>query len=150
MKALAPLLIAATALMLATHTAHASGIILGQWITDSKDLIVEVYRVDDAYKARIVWVSDKEPNKRVDDKNPDPSLRSRKVVGMDVLEGLTYNKQEDCWENGEIYDATSGKTWSASVKLQDDETLIVRGYWGFKIFGKTLRFKKYRQLSTSR
>jgi uncharacterized protein (DUF2147 family) len=122
-----------------------SGSILGRWITDNKNLIVEVYQAAGAYKARIVWASDRTPETCLDDKNPNPALRTRKVIGMEVLDGLTYNETEGGWENGHIYDATSGKTWSASAKLGADETLVVRGFWGFEIFGKSLRFKRYRQ-----
>jgi uncharacterized protein (DUF2147 family) len=64
---------------------------------------------------------------------------------MDVLHGFRYDEAGDCWEEGHIYDATSGKTWSASARLDKTETLIVRGFWGFEIFGKTLRFKRYKQ-----
>lgn len=134
----------ATVLLSFRPAAKAASPILGQWITDRKDLIVEVYLSGPEYKAKIVWVSDKAPESRLDDKNPDAALRTRKVIGMDVLQGFTYNESDACWENGHIYDATSGKTWSATARLDGAETLVVRGYWGFQLFGKTLKFKRYR------
>ncbi len=143
MKALSCLLLLLTA-MLRPASAGARSPILGQWITDQKNLIVEVYLAGPEYKAKIVWVADKAPESRLDDKNPDASLRSRKVIGMDVLQGFTYNEGAACWEGGHIYDATSGKTWSATAHMDGDESLVVRGYWGFQIFGKSLRFKRYR------
>ncbi len=144
MKALFCLLFVVTSVMLYPAAAAAGSPILGQWITDQKNLIVEVYLSGLEYKAKIVWVADKAPESRIDDKNPDASLRARKVIGMDVLDGFTYNEAEASWEGGHIYDATSGKTWSATAHLDGQEKLVVRGYWGFQIFGKTLHFKRYR------
>jgi uncharacterized protein (DUF2147 family) len=120
--------------------------ILGQWISDKKDLIVEVYKVGTEYRGRIVWVTDRsgQPLGRLDEKNPEPALRNRRVIGIDVLEGLTFNNAGKCYENGKIYDATSGKTYSASAKLDSPQTLIVRGYWGFQMLGKTLKFSRYK------
>jgi len=146
MKALICLLIACGPIVLFGKSLDAKNPILGQWITDRKDLIVEVYLQGPEYRAKIVWAVDEtaSPENRRDEKNPDPQLRDRKIIGMDVLQGLRYNEKQGCWEDGHIYDATSGKTWSASARLDNSETLVVRGFWGFEIFGKTLRFKRYK------
>ena len=146
MKVLICLFVACAPFILSAKSLDARDPILGRWITDRKDLVVEVYLQGSEYRAKIVWVSDNSvsPEKRLDDKNPAPPLRTRKIIGMDVLEGLTYNDEQNCWEHGHIYDATSGKTWSASARLDKDETLVVRGYWGFELFGKTLQFRRYR------
>lgn len=119
--------------------------ILGQWISEQQNLIVEVYQLGAEYKAKIIWALYKKDSKSstYDVKNPNPALRSRNVIGMEVLEGLSYCEQDACWKDGNIYDATSGKTWSASARIDGQGTLVVRGYWGFELFGKTLRFKKY-------
>jgi len=37
---------------------------------------------------------------RVDYKNPDKNLRTRKLIGMSILEGLEYKPKTDSWENG--------------------------------------------------
>jgi uncharacterized protein (DUF2147 family) len=146
MKALIILLFVCAPVAGMARGAASGSPILGQWITDKKDLIVEVFLKGTQYGARIVWAADNSaaPEKRLDEKNPDPALRNRKVFGMEVLDGLTYNETDHCWENGHIYDATSGKTWRASARLEASEQLVVRGYWGFEIFGKTLRFTRYK------
>jgi uncharacterized protein (DUF2147 family) len=140
------LLIACTAGILLGVDVHAKNPpILGRWVTDKNDLVVEVYQIGAEYRGRIVWVSDKSGTQgRLDEKNPNVALRNRRVVGMDVLDGLTSSNDANSWENGHIYDATSGKTWSATARLEDPETLVVRGYWGFQLFGKTLTFKRYK------
>lgn len=135
----APILVSAR-----TPATNASPL-LGQWITEQKDLIVEVYVVGSEYKARIVWYADQEsPETLLDTKNPNPALRNRRVLGMDVLHGLSYNESEHCWDKGNIYDATSGKTWSATARFDPQRgRLTVRGYWGFQILGKSLHFQRY-------
>jgi uncharacterized protein (DUF2147 family) len=46
------------------------------------------------------------------------------------------------WKNGSIYDPNSGRTYSAIIKKISNNSLIVRGYWGFEFIGKSLEFTK--------
>jgi uncharacterized protein (DUF2147 family) len=121
--------------------------ILGKWESVEKNLIVEVYKEENAFKARILWFYDEDDKitpieVRLDIKNPDKSLRSRKIVGLDVLSGLVYNPKQGRWVNGRIYDSSSGKTWNATVWLTGANTLSVRGYYIFRFLGKTLTFTR--------
>lgn len=121
--------------------------ILGKWESVEKNLIVEVYKQENAFKARILWFYDEDDTitpieERLDIKNPDKSLRSRKIIGLDVLSGLIYNPKQGRWVNGRIYDSSSGRTWNATVWLADTNTLNVRGYYIFRFLGKTLTFTR--------
>lgn len=122
--------------------------ILGKWITvPKKNLIVEVYKEGPEYKAKIVWFDDtddlsKPMHKRQDEKNPDPALRRRKVLGMQVLKDLVYNAESNRWESGKIYDAKSGRVWSSSAWLTKEGLLRVRGFWHFEFIGQSLNFKR--------
>jgi uncharacterized protein (DUF2147 family) len=124
-----------------------SDAILGRWETLKHNLVVEVYKDQNDYKARLVWFDDtddksKPMNIRMDEKNPDKTLRSRRVLGMEILHNLVYNAKDDRWEKGEIYDCTSGKTWSSSAWLTKEGLLKVRGFWHFEFIGQTLIFKR--------
>ena len=77
-----------------------------------------------------------------DSKNPDEALRSRKILGMDVLEKLRYDAGSNSWEDGMIYDAKNGREWNASAYISKDGLLKVKGYWHFKFIGRTLVFKR--------
>ena len=121
--------------------------IVGKWMSTENNVMVEVYKLNEDFKAKILWFNDTDDKSkpytiRLDEKNPDKSLRNRKLLGLEVLQGLTYNSQEDRWENGEIYDAKSGKTWSASVWITDDHFLKVRGFWHFEFLGETKKFRR--------
>ncbi len=121
--------------------------IVGKWMYEKKNLVVDVYKENDDFKARIVWFHDtKDTLTPIEDwrdiKNPDKHLRSRPILGMDVLSGLEYDADEHRWVNGRIYDSSSGKTWDATVKLSNDETMEVRGYYIFRFIGKTMKFTR--------
>jgi len=60
-----------------------------------------------------------------DEKNPDPSLRSRPTLGLPVLLGLTP-MTANRWA-GSIYNAENGKTYQATVTLKQAEELEVEG-----------------------
>ena len=121
--------------------------ILGKWESAEKNLIVEVYSQSNSYKARIIWFSDPDDTttavtQRLDIKNPNKSLRTRKIIGADILSGLVYNPKQNRWTGGRIYDATSGRTWDATMWLISNNELNVRGFYLVRWFGKTLSFFK--------
>ena len=121
--------------------------VLGSWLATDKSVAVEVYKINDEFLAKVLWFnqklgSGKPMQMRYDTENPNPALRKRKILGMEILEGLRYNAHNHSWENGKIYDATSGRYWDSSASLTKDGTLKVRGFWKFKWIGKSMTFKK--------
>ncbi|MEP6616822.1 MAG: DUF2147 domain-containing protein [Ginsengibacter sp.] len=118
--------------------------IIGKWMTTSGSCLVEVYKQNMEYKAKILWL--KEGNKPLgewtDEKNHDPLLRTRKIIGMDVLHGLHYDPTGNNWVDGIIYDVSTGKEWDSEVWLTNDNLLKVKGYWAFKFLSQTKTFKK--------
>jgi uncharacterized protein (DUF2147 family) len=121
--------------------------ICGKWQSEKKNCVVQVFRDGDDFKAKLVWFDDSDdPGKpmesRVDYKNPDKSLRSRKLIGMNVLENLEYKSTSNSWENGMIYDAQTGKKWNSSAYLTSAGALKVTGYWHFKFIGRTMTFHR--------
>lgn len=132
-----------------SHTSswHEPDEIIGCWMNTENNLEVEVFKAGVEYKARVVWFDDSddkdEPmNVRCDKKNPNALLRTRKVIGLEVMQGLIYNSKSDEWGSGVIYDSSSGKTWSAKAYLSNDNCLTVRGFWNFEFLGQNIRFKK--------
>lgn len=119
--------------------------ILGKWITMTGNCIVEVYKQNKDYKAKVLWFKPKEGKSTSDwkdEKNPNPALRNRKLLGMDAMNGLQYDAKNNEWVDGRIYDATSGKEWDSVVWLTDDHLLKVKGYWVFKFVSQTKTFKR--------
>jgi uncharacterized protein (DUF2147 family) len=120
--------------------------ILGKWVSSDKKLIVQVYKEKDQFRAKIVWFND-DPSKPMeewrDKHNPDPALRNRKIVGLEILNGLRYDEDSHSWEGGKIYDAQHGKQWDAAGYIDKDGSLKVKGYWHIKIIGRTMVFHRY-------
>ena len=124
-----------------------SDALLGKWLATDQSVAVEVYKQSGEYKAKVIWFdeslgSGKPMHTRTDFENPDPHLRKRKILGMQVLEGLEYNSAKNTWENAKIYDASSGRFWDSAAHITDQGLLKVRGYWKFKWIGKSLTFKR--------
>jgi uncharacterized protein (DUF2147 family) len=122
---------------------YVSDKILGNWLSESRDLKVEIFKKNDKYFGKVVWfVCDpKTPNMEdfKDTENPDSKLRNRSWLGMQVVDNLVFNGR-NAWQNGSIYDPNSGRTYSSVVRLENNNKLIVRGYWGFEFFGKNMVF----------
>jgi len=121
--------------------------ILGRWISEKRNLIVEIDKYGHEYRGRIIWFNDSDDpgypmNTRTDFRNPDPSLRKKKLIGLEVLKSLTYDEASQTWENGLIYDSRNGKEWSSCINLTADGELFVKGYWHFKFIGKTTSFRR--------
>lgn len=116
----------AAALLLSVAAASAQDV-LGKWKLETGTAIVEVYKSGDNFNGKIVWLeepteADGTPAK--DTNNPDPALRSRQLIGLNMLSGLKKNGSE--YTGGNIYDPANGKTYYCSFKVEGD-ILRVRG-----------------------
>jgi len=105
--------------------------ICGKWESLAKQLRILVYVQGNQFKAKLIWFSNtdgKPMNYWTDIHNPDPTLRSRKLLGMSILRGLSYNAGTNTWENGMVYDSRHGREWNASAYIGKKGELHVRGY----------------------
>lgn len=132
-----------------THAApvvKSDEVICGRWMSTDNDLMIRVYKESNEYRATILWFDDRDESKSIDDHldrlNPDPALRSRKIVGTNVLDKLEYSPATNTWENGVIYDAQHGRLWNSCAYIDNKGELKVKGYWLFKFISKTLIFKR--------
>jgi uncharacterized protein (DUF2147 family) len=112
--------------------------LLGEWTTADGKARVEIYKCDSLYCGKIVWL--KEPVKNgkevVDDKNPDPALQNKPVIGLVIVWGFAFDG-EDEWTGGKVYDPESGDTYSGKMTLKDPHTLRLRGYILIPLLGRT-------------
>ena len=125
----------------------ASDQILGRWMAEDHNLEVEVFRSGNQYAARVVWFDcsasgTPKMSEQLDTENPDPALRSRPWLGLVVVDDLHFDGEKNEWGGGNIYDPNSGHTFKSVVRLNSPNKLVVRGYWGVEIFGKSLNFTR--------
>jgi uncharacterized protein (DUF2147 family) len=125
--------------------------IVGLWTTPGNDSKIEIYKCGDKYCGRIAAL--KEPNYGPHDKdgipgqpvldlqNPDPALRTHPLVGLQLMQNLTYSGKNH-WEGGKIYNPDNGKTYRCKITLTAPNRLEMRGFIGFSLFGGTSVWKR--------
>ena len=124
--------------------------VVGVWLNEDKDAHVDIYQDGDKFFGKIVWLKtpiDSLTNKpKLDTKNLDESLRARPVMGMLLLKDFVFDGDDE-WEDGEIYDPKSGKTYSCYMEFPDDDNmnnLKIRGYIGISLLGRTTYWTKVK------
>jgi len=118
--------------------------IAGAWVNGDGDGWIEL-RIDEGQLIGVIAGSPQDPNNekppRTDDRNPDPALRSRKLLGLRILHGFRHDA-EGRWTGGRIYDPNSGKTYRGTITVIDADTLDLRGYVGISLFGRTETWRR--------
>lgn len=115
--------------------------ILGNWMSENKDKIVHIYKANDLYYGKVVWVKDSSAGKgadRLDIKNPNASLNNRKIIGINYLLSFAYVSDRNVWKDGTIYNYETGNSYSAKIHLSETGDLELTGYYGILWFlGRT-------------
>lgn len=115
--------------------------IVGVWWNEEKTSKIEVEKKDGKYIGTIVYmIPEKYENGAppLDDENPDESLRSRSIVGIQILSNFDYNAKDKEWKNGSIYDPKSGKTYDCYAWMENDDLLKLKGFVaGIRWMGKS-------------
>jgi uncharacterized protein (DUF2147 family) len=112
----------------------------GVWQPSDGRSYVKIDKIGNKFYGRVVWL--KEPNDdkgepRVDENNPDKSLRSTPLKGYRILKDFVYDEEEGIWKDGTIYDPKNGTTYNCKIELKEENTIEVRGYVGSAVFGRT-------------
>jgi len=127
----------AVALGVAVRASAASPV--GVWYAEGGAAQVAIEPCGGELCGRVVWLRsplDEEGCDLRDRNNPDPSLRARKVEGLEVLRGLAP-QGDGTWANGRIYDPASGNTYTCHLALDGNDRVRLRGYVGIPLLGRT-------------
>ena len=139
-------IILSMALMLMPLAAAFAQDVIGKWKLEDGTAIVEVYKQGDVYNGKIVWLqnpTEADGSPAVDSNNPDKALRSRKLIGLNMLSDLKKDGAE--YNNGKIYDPGNGKTYNCSMKVEGD-VLHVRGSLDKKgLLGRTMDWFRVKE-----
>ncbi|MDC0886661.1 DUF2147 domain-containing protein [Altererythrobacter sp.] len=109
--------------------ASAADPITGKWVTADKDAVVTIGKCGPTYCGKLskyLVTPDDGVNQR-DVNNPNPRLRSRKLLGTPLLSGFTVD--DDLWR-GTIYDPRNGKSYRSVVRRKSASVLEVKGCIG--------------------
>ncbi|ETI64861.1 hypothetical protein C100_05110 [Sphingobium sp. C100] len=109
--------------------AQAAQPVTGRWATVDGKAIVNIAPCGKQLCGRIEKIVKPTPGRpHTDIKNPDPTLRSRPLVGLALLSD--FSDAGDIWK-GTIYDPESGKSYNSKVSRNGDGTLKVQGCIAF-------------------
>lgn len=95
--------------------------VVGRWRDSDGESEIVIARCGPALCGRIVWL--KEP--RIDRFNPDSALRTRSLLGLQVLSGFAPDASGTLTGNG--YNPADGKTYRTTLALAGPQSLVVRG-----------------------
>jgi uncharacterized protein (DUF2147 family) len=116
--------------------------IVGVWWNDKKTSKIEVKEENGKFIGTVIYINpekyvNEEPEK--DYNNPDPKLKSRSRLGLQILSGLKFNLSDKKWEDGRIYDPDNGKTYDCYAWLDSDPNILyIKGYVvGIKWLGRS-------------
>jgi uncharacterized protein (DUF2147 family) len=122
--------------------------ILGIWLNEDEDAHVEIYKENDLYYGKIVWLKfpiDEETGKpKLDKHNPDPELQKRPSLGIKLLTDFEWDGDNE-WDEGDIYDPKSGKTYSCYIVMKEYDRLKIRGYIGVSLIGRTTYWTRVKE-----
>jgi len=118
--------------------------ICGVWLTQDKDSKVQIFKRNDKFFGKVIWLRDSLKNgvPVKDNKNPNVKLKLRSIIGLTLLNGLKFDDGE--WEDGEIYDPKKGKTYDciAWINPEDESILHIKGYIGFSLIGREVKWTR--------
>ncbi len=104
----------------------------GIWLTQAGDAKVRVSKCGGGICGVVVWLKDPiDPatgKPQVDDKNPNPALARRRIIGLPLFSGMR-SAGPNKW-SGEIYNADDGKTYASHISVAGPSTLRVEGCVG--------------------
>src|SRR5262245_29810843 len=130
MRTAARSLLIALLLLTAAATSHAQEGVVGRWVTPGVAAIVELAPCPGTTTLcgtiRWLWEAvDEKGQPRLDSQNADTGLRSRPLLGLAVLSGLTP-APGGVW-SGRIYNPEDGQTYKASLRRTAADSLLVEG-----------------------
>src|SRR5437762_10438190 len=101
----------------------------GIWLTEAGDAKVRISHCGRGLCGVIVWLKtpiDPSTGKhQVDDKNANPALASRPIIGINIFNGMIA-ADGNKW-SGRIYNADDGKTYASELSVAGARKLAVRG-----------------------
>jgi uncharacterized protein (DUF2147 family) len=107
--------------------------ILGTWLSEDGKGKITIYKQGNTYAGKLSWL--KEPYEadgktpKVDDENPDDDEAKKPLLGKVILKNFVF--KDGFWQDGEIYDPESGKTYDCEMWLEGNNNLKIKGYWHF-------------------
>lgn len=103
--------------------------VYGLWLTQARDAHIDVTDCGDGTPCgALAWVDANTTDIDRDVRNSDTSLRERRLIGVPIVWGYARGTKD--WRGGRIYNPEDGKTFTSTMRLQENGTLKVQGCLG--------------------
>lgn len=120
--------------------AQSSDAIIGTYMTDQNEGMVEVTKRGSKYYGKLSWTK---KQGALDIHNPDEKERANNLTGKEILKDFE-STGKNLWHNGTIYDPKNGKTYSCKITQDEKGNLNVRGFIGVSLLGRTTFWVKVK------
>ena len=123
--------------------------IIGKWKTIDDESgkaksVVEIFEKSGKYYGKVVDILD--PNIRtnlcVKCKGEDAN---KPLIGLTIIKGLV--KDDDEYNSGTIMDPNNGKDYKCLIELDGSNKIVVRGYIGFSLLGRSQEWYRMQDFS---
>ena len=105
--------------------------LVGTWLTQQGDAHIRVAKCGKAMCGTVAWLRDAVDTQTgqppVDGKNPNPTLRTRKILGIRIF--AMEQDNTDSWTGG-IYNSDDGQTYKGRLVPRGETELEVQGCAG--------------------
>lgn len=140
---------ALSCLLIVLHLTILSGqSVTGKWITydifnrSVEEAVVEIYELDGRLFVRIDSIIPEEH--RLDlCSRCEGRMKDQPIKGLEILKGARFS--EGVWQGAKILNAKNGRWYGCQITPTTGDTLKVRGYIGYPIFGKNLYWTRLRE-----
>jgi uncharacterized protein (DUF2147 family) len=120
--------------------------ILGKWKTiddlnGKESGIVEIFELKGKIYGKIVEIFEHD-KKHLKCEKCNGEDKNKPILGLTIIKGLLKNN--DVYEGGKIVDPKNGKSYHCKISLEGKDKLIVRGFIGISLFGRSQTWIRHK------
>ena len=120
--------------------------ILGKWktvddLSGKEKGIVEIFEYKNKIYGRIVEIFEAD-KKHLKCEKCEGEDKNKPILGLAIIKGM--KKKDDVYEGGKIVDPKNGKSYNCRITPEGKDKLIVRGYIGITLFGRSQTWIRHK------
>jgi len=113
--------------------------VFGKWktiddVTGKEKGIVEIFEYKGKVYGKIIEIFEAD-KKHLKCEKCEGEDHNKPILGMNIIKGL--KKNDGIYDGGKIVDPKNGKSYHCKMTLEGKDKLIVRGYIGITLFGRS-------------
>jgi len=96
------------------------------------DLDIEIYKVGNEYHGKIIALNGYQEGQTTDVKNPDDTKHNTLLLGMVIIKGLVFDKDDKEWIEGKMYGPEKGMVFNLKItEIREKEIEVVGSKYFF-------------------